>query len=258
MKLFPLLLCSLVLLATHAAAQQEPPEDPRAGELVDCGEEKVAILGRTVSKDGRFALGWTLLPTGKQAPVDWAAYDRKQPTAIMEKLSISAEEGEKGDYKVVDGLLDLQAKTFTPLASKFPYFPGKNRGDFSTLWSEERQGFRYAVVGIDARLCTLNLWLIEIGSGGPHVTDLGPAADKAVGDLMRKRDPKDHDRYGIFYQFGTTSRGDKGKPVAGFKNGTLKIRFSAEIPKGEDSDSGNITFALPKGNVTNVAADRKK
>ena len=249
-------LCLLALVVSPAFAQ-EPPDDPKAGVLVDCGGEKVAIFDGTESKDGHFALGWTIRPNRKKDPVDWSVYHRESPLDIIEKYNADAgEEPAKADYLLVNGVLDLPGKTFTSLPATGTYFPNRNRWGIGAAWPDARAGGRYALVGIEGRFATDSLFLVHLGAGAPQVTALSPEADKAVKDGMKKRDPKDFARYETSYDLEAT---DAGKPGAKFQPDSVTVHFETAVPKSEvDMDAGSITFAIPKGNVQRIVFDKKE
>ena len=257
MKIF-LLLC-LPALFTIPAAAQEPSDDTRAGILVACGGEKVAMFERTESKDGHYALGWTIRPHRKQDPVDWSAYHRENPVDMLERYpGTTDEEPEKADYLVVDGVLDLRAKTFTLLPSNAPFYPNRGHADIRVAWeSDARNGGPTALVAIGARFSTNDLFLVRLGAGAPQVTALSPEADKAVSDGMKKRDPKDYRSYETSYQL-EPSGGLASSPVK-FQPDAVTVHFETAEPKSEvNMDAGSITFALPKGSVRRVVFDKKE
>lgn len=255
------LLFGCLLLGVARLAAQQPAPTPAANPLVDCGSDKVAVFQDTTSKDGRYALGWTVRPNRKQEPVDWSIYNPDDVGAFYDKYPFVGtgddDDMAKQDYRLMDGVLDLAAKRFTPLPTDNPYFPGKNHWDVGVSWSPGRTGVRQAVVGIDARFNTYNLWLVLLKADGVQIVNLSPQADKAVAGYMRKRDPKDHARYAAIYELGEPAR-DGEPPGTVFMKGKVAIRFSAEVPKSEtDHDGGLLTVAVPKGEVLRVAPVKK-
>ena len=253
----PLFRLLLFALFAPCLSAQQPPDDPQAGVLVDCGNEKVAIFERTESKDGRFALGWTIRPNQKKDPVDWSAYHRDSPLDILEKYPTDDEHPASGDYLVLDGVLDLQQKKFTPLSSKDPYFPNYNHHGISVAWSEARGGTRYAVISNDSRFSTADLFLVRLGSAPAQVVNLSPEANKAVAERMRKRDPKDYRDYETTY-YPRDDADPGGTPRTEFRQDSVTVHFETSVPKSEvNTDTGRITFALPKGSVQHVDFDKK-
>ena len=257
-------LCLLVLAPRADGQTDQPPLD---GTLVRCGTEQVAIFGDTVSKARRFAVGWTIRPNGKQAAVDWSAYRRDDPLSFIKKYGLNANPTEDGDnpnrsgYWLVNGVLDLRAKTFSALAFESPYFPDKYRSELEAAWSLDRRGVRYGViansVGSNHTDNSVDLQLVESDLDGVHVTDLKPAADQAVKDFMRRRDPKDYKRYAWHYDFEGIGQHSEAT-LTPFKGDTLTIHFDAEVfLESNNQDAGLVSFALPKGTVVGTVADKK-
>ncbi len=260
MKPYSLLFLGIALLAARASGQVFT--HPLDGVLVDCGTEKVVIVEDTESKDGHFAAAWTLHPNGKKAPVNWSAYTRKDPAAFLVKFPVGDAPGQ-GSYSLVNGVVNLPGKTFVPLPSQDPYYPGKEHGSLRVAWSDDRQGVRYGVVGntvgSNHSENTVELFLVALGGpGGPRVADLKADADKAVRGYLHKRDPKDAPRYEWSYDFTEFAEGSKkGRPQV-FKGDTLTAHFNAEIPLEDSEDPGCVSFSLPKGNVTGIVSDKAK
>ena len=259
-----LLLC-LLALAARANGQTDPPL--LDGTLVRCGAEQVVVVEDTVSKDRRFAVAWTIRPKGKQAALSWSAYRRDDPLAFVRKCGLNdnpTEDGDdpaKSDYRLVNGVLDLRAKVFTALSFESPYFPEKYRSSLEAAWSVERHGIRYGVlannVGSNHTENTVDLQLIELGPEGVHVTDLKSAADQAVKNFLRRRDPKDYRRYDWRYDFEAVGHHSEATLTA-FKGDALTIHFDAEVfLESNNQDAGYVSFALPKGTVTGTAVDKE-
>ena len=265
LKRFCLLLLCLGFFATLAAGQNA--EVALAGALVRCGNEQVAIIEDSASKDGRFAAGWTIRPKGKQAAVDWSAYRRDDTLPFLKKYGLNDNPGKDGDdpdkssYRLVNGVLDLRAKTFTAFAFESPYFPDKYRSELEAAWSVDRHGVRYGVlansVGSNHTDNNVDLQLVAFGPGGVRVTDLKPGADQAVRNFMQRRDPKDYKRYECHYDFEAIGQHSEAT-LTPFKGDTLTIHFDAAVfLVSNNQDAGYVSFALPKGTVTGTAADKK-
>ena len=260
-----LVVLGLLALTTPARGQTDPAS--LAGTLVHCGSEQVAVIEDTVSKDGHFAAGWTIRPKGRQAAVDWSAYRRDDPSLFVRKYGLNdnptanGDDPDKSPYRLVNGVLDLRAKTFTALAFESPYFPDKDRGELEAAWSEDRHGIHYGVlansVGSNHTDHTVDLQLVEFGPGGVHVTDLKPSADRAVTDFMRRRDPKDYKRYAWHFDFEAIGPHSEAT-LTPFKGDTLTIHFDAEVfLESNNQDAGYVSFALPQGAITGTTADKK-
>lgn len=250
-----LLFLCLWTFVVRASAQTDPAA--LDGTAVRCGAEQVVIIEGTASADGRLAAGWTIRPKDKQAAVDWSAYRRNEPLAFVKKYGLNDNPGEDGDdpdksgYRLVNGAVDLRAHTFTAFASESPYFPDKYRSSLEAAWSPERRGVRYGVlandVGSNHTDNTVDLHLVQFSPGGVRVTDLKPAADRAVRDFMKRRDPKDYRRYSWHFDSEFTFQGD-----------VLTVHFDAYVfLESNNQDAGFVSFALPSGTVVSTRADEK-
>ena len=255
-----LLLCCVVWWGARASAQEFA--NPLDGTLVHCGTDNVVVFEGTESKDGHFAAGWTLRPKADKPPVNWSDYHRKDLAAFLARFVPAGdiEFPTTGDYTLVNGLLNLQTKTFTPLPSKAPFYPEEPNCDLRVAWSDGRKGTRDAavsnVVGSNHSENSVELWLVEFSAGKPRTTDLKPDADKAVGAYMAKRDPKDAAKYQWSYDFTEFEAGGKPTPAV-FKGDTLTVHFEAQIPEQDDTDSGRVSFALPTGKVTGTTSEKQ-
>ena len=147
-------------------------------------------------------------------------------------------------YQVVNGLLDLRARRFTALASRFPYFPQKNHGNMGVAWSHGSQPGKFAVVNNDARFYTIDLWLIETSDADVRVVDLIGPAEKRFRRFLRLREPKEYGSLAVTY-------GD-----VSFVHGAATIDFAAETPKSPTPSyaEGTVRVALPAGTITGVKA----
>ncbi len=241
--LWPLLLLCLTSSAGPLFAQETTRQSPR-DLLVDCGSEKVVIVPGTQGLQAGLAVAWTLRPNRKRAPVDWSLYDDLGGSWYMlQKFSVDFEHPSDGDYALLDGVVDLKRKVFTPLPSREPYFAGKNHGSLDADWSDEQNGTRYGIMANNGGghyfERTFELWLVRIDAQGTHFVELTAAADKAVRAYLRKRDPEDAAHYVWKYDF----QGDD------FQGRKLSVHFDAEIPVREDIDDGVVHFILPAGTV---------
>ena len=233
---------------------------PADGTLVRCGDDRVAVVEGTQSKDGHLAAGWTLRPKAKKPPVDWSSYHADNPDAFVAKFNPQGSvDFPDDDYQLVNGVLDLAAKTFTPLVGEAPYYPGEPHSELDAVWSEDRHGSRYGVVsnifGTNHSESTAGLWLVTLDAGGVRVADLKAEADKAVVGFLHKRDLKDAANYQ--WTFGFENDAPKGgPPMTVFKGETLTLHFVAQVPEeAKNLDAGYVKFALPKGAVTGITSD---
>ncbi len=254
MKRGLLVLGVLVWLASWTRA-----EDFEANPLVTCGTETVVVFANTVSEDERYALAWTIRPNQKKEPVDWSSYVPLDFYLFRNKYNFVSDldQTDHQDYQLVNGVVDLAAKRFTPLPSKNPYYPDRVRAGISAAWSDKRRGARYALVAIDTQLETDDLWLLTLDAPGLKPLSLTDAADKAVIKRMRKRDPWNYKYYATSYEpGGGANLNSISLPV--FRKDSVTIPFYTDVPRsGPDGDQGKITFALPKGNVLRLGFDKK-
>lgn len=248
-----------MLWSIGSAWTQAPAEDTQGDILIQCGADKVAIFADTTSKDGRFALAWTLRPNRKHDPVDWSLYRREDLGPFWEKHATEDQDWNmtNGDYLVVDGVVDLKAKKFTDLFSQQPYRPNKNHGHLAVDWSDAQGGTRYAVISNDLRFSTEDLWLVVLTARGVRVVELTSQAYKAAVAYIRKRDPKDYKNYGATYEIGKAAAdGEPSQTV--FNKDSVSIRFVQEVPKSDtDVDYGKMIFSLPQGNVVRTVPAKR-
>ena len=246
----------------HAAGQEaaDPPQDV----LVQCGDEQVSTFGDTVSKDGHYAVGWTIRAKGgKKAPAPWAEVDQNSPATASTVRLLENEDGtpRKSAYTVVDGLVDLRAKRFVPWQSQEPHYVYQARGSMSAAWCGDGSSTRYGILCNNHKgnsyEATVDLQLVVLGPDGAHFTDLKPGADTAIKAYLRKRDPKDAARYAWICEPDKPSDGDKGqRALTLFKGDTLTLPFTAAIGlETQNVDAGQVSFALPQGTVTGTVSD---
>lgn len=258
MQILRVLFLACVLSATRIGAQET--RNPLDGALVICGPDEVVILAGTESKDGAFAAGWTIRANGNYPPVDWSAYSGKNVAAFLAKYVPDDDRfPDKGGYRLVNGVVDCKARTFTPLAADDPYYPDKPYCDLLAVWSDETQSTRYGLLtnsfGNHRSESTVNLWLVVWTYRETRVLDLLPAADQAVTAYMRHRDPKDAAKY--HWTFGFDNFAKVGLlPLRVFKDHAATVHFVAEIPETtNNTDAGYVSFALPGGKVTGTRSD---
>lgn len=253
---FPVIV-ALSVAAVAALASTGEADDH--GRLVRCGSEQVALFPDTTTKDGRFAVGWTIRKHGKPGPAPWSEYDPDDQALHARMALLVGDDGapRDGEYKPVQGLVDLRAKQFTPLPSDQPEFVGRPRTNLLVRWEEAGGVARYGVIINDhdgnSWQFTNDLWLIDLASKRPRVVDLKPAADRAIGAFMKARDPEDHARYEwscALDRMASPNHYDV------FRGHALTLPFSAEIPdEPKNVDAGFVQFALPGGAVRSCTPD---
>ena len=228
-------------------------------KLVDLGGMKIVIFEDTKSRDGHYALGWTILPVDKKAPaVDWSRWDSDNP-ASMNKYEMRDEEHPQARYEGVDCVVDLRQKFFLHLPAAFPDYPHKNRGYFVASWGPEIKGVRHAFVQIDARFYTTDLWLVTLGPDGMKQKQIVEALNKQVLTVLRDKRPVDFDQYGITFPVSSTAAGGAGKVT--YHSQTADVPFYAEIPKSMVQSSmvaGTVTVDLKNGGVGKAESDTQR
>ena len=209
---------------------------------LDCGQEKVVVAESTASEDGHFAAAWTIQPKGDKPAVDWSAYERENPLALVDRYGVNsnptAGPGDENDpgksgYLLLNGVVDLAAKRFMPLTTDDPWFPYKTRAALRAVWSTDRHGVRYAAIGntVGSKYTegNVDLWLVELNAQGMNVVDLKPGADEAVQGFLHRHDPKDADQYQWSFSFDDKDEKTKGLHT-GFKQDVLALHFIATVP----------------------------
>lgn len=258
MRFFVLVIAVAGVVLASLASADAPKAD---ATLVQCGADQVAIFPGTTSKDGRFAVGWTIRAHGKPGLEPWAVYDPDDPALHGRMSLLLDDEGalRKGDYTPVVGLVDLHAKQFTVLPTEEPPFPGQARADLSVRWYEPKGVARYGVIinnhdGNSAQF-TIAMSLIDVSGKQARVVSLKAAAEQAIGKFLQARDPKDHARYEWRCDLDRISSAGRA-PYDAFSSGGLTLPFEADIPgEPKNVDAGLVSFSLPSGAVRGSTPD---
>ena len=246
-----------LLVGLCQASAQQPVTQPIPNALVDCGNDKVIVFDKTASKDGRYTMGWTIRPKEQQPPVDWSGYNPKRFWDTQNKYLSDDGDESKNSYLVVDGVLDMVNKTFTPLPSKHPYYPAPPRLTPSAAWSDDQQGTHTGLFCLGGISSTEELWLVTIDAQGTHLKNLFPDADKAVQDYVRERDPKNYRSYKLACILGTHER--LGEDSTAFGDHSVSVHFNSSKPESRFVDyDGHISFTLPQGTVADITAAKVK
>ena len=201
-------------------------------------------------------MGWTIHPKEHQPPVDWSGYDPKRSWDTQRKYV--SDDGDKSEdaYLLVNGVLDIVNKTFTPLPSKDPY-PGPYRLSPSAAWSDDQQGNRTGLFCVGGASSTEELWLINIDAQEIRLKNLFPDADKAVQDYVRQRDPQNYRSYKLACILGMYK--GLGELSTVFGDHSVSVHFNASKPESRSVDyDGHITFSLPQGAVADITAAKVK
>jgi len=223
--------------------------------VVDAGSSKAVVFEETVSPDGHYAVGWTILPRNKSKPVDWSLWDPEEPSKLIDSYVDPDAYQDKGDYELINCLIDLKGKKLLELPTDDPDYPRKNRGYIVTYWKPTGQGTRYALVESDARYSTENLWLIRIDSAGMHQTDLAKEMQKAVDPVVEEKRPIANHGYETTFSLSPDDA-THTVPVV-FNDSTVTIPFSSDIPKFGDENSevdGTVIIKLPEGTVQKASS----
>ncbi|HWB60662.1 MAG TPA: lysozyme inhibitor LprI family protein [Chthoniobacteraceae bacterium] len=274
---------------------RDSAEDHERFRLTDVGGTKVVIFTKTVSPDGRYGLGWTVLPVDKKktSRVDWSEWDAHD-CCSMDEYHIRDKDDPTAPYESVDCMVDLKEKKILRLptdspASAFyqaaftdaegsaydfwhdPGFTGYDHGYFAAAWGPEVHGRRYALIENDEYddpcpkfphawylLRTHNLWLVTIDATGMRQREVTPLLDMAVAPLLADKRPADFDLFGVTYPVHPGHVTDKG---AVFHGETATIPFDAEsmaeIEKPQ-AVSGTVVLRLADGRVSNQRSDAER
>ena len=125
------------------------------------------------------------------------------------------------------------------------YFPGQNHRSLDTLWGPDVQGLRFGVVNYGGRWDSREVLLIETDGKSLRQSSLKTLLDAKAKDFIKtalhSSKAGNADQYAIAYNLQSVVNPDAaysaGSPV------TVKIGFSAEIPKG-DTDAIEATMTV--------------
>lgn len=218
-------------------------------KLVDLGGIKVVIFEDTKSRDGHYALGWTLRPVDKKAPaVDWSKWNPDDRRS-MDQYDTQGEPTQAAPYQDVDCVVDLQRQKILPLASEAPFCPHNTHGGFYASWGPEMEGHRCALVQINASFCTLKFWLVIIDKNGMRLVELTPALTKRVLQVTLDKRPEANP---AAYEYGVMVGAGGKRAEISFHAQLADIPFEADTPHRWNSTSkiaGWITVRLPEGTI---------
>jgi hypothetical protein len=248
--------CWLLVLLFGLSASAENVTSQR---LVDVGGGKAVVFEETVSPDGRYAIGWTILVRNNAKPVDWSQWK----PADSEKFAWSYDDpmsDEEQNYSLVRCIVDLNAKSLVVLPAD------RERSDFpekaaDIVWSESEHGRLYALVqfgnGAWTRnsTWTMDFWLITIDSTGIHQANLVDTFYKAMQPVLHEKRPL----YFFAYETAYLLQGGKASiKKASFTDSSATIAFKADDPElifDSSAVEGSLTFLLSDGVVTKVSSD---
>jgi uncharacterized protein YecT (DUF1311 family) len=230
------------------------------GAPIDCGADKVVLFDDATSKDGRYAIGWTLRARDPKAkPVDWKLWDPDSPYDLFDKYDYLDENlGYPGvrprvtPYELFECAVDLKKKRLLALRSDWPYWPNKNHADFQVVWSNATDGTQYAIVKNNARWFTENLWLVTAEESGMREMELSTRLNVEVAKIVKAKRPLTYTRFGLNW-LANSDGTDVTTNI--FTGSTVRLGFAAMIPKGDDSVEGSMTVSLARGGITKVVCD---
>jgi uncharacterized protein YecT (DUF1311 family) len=240
MKIALLALCCAALASIAAIAKADD-----ADRLVDCGKFKAVIMTDTESKDGRYAVGWTITPTKKGLkPVNWLLWNPNDRNKLLDRyhiLDVDAPGDYWSDYLVVD----LQAKQALDLPAEF----GTVRGDIDAVWSKPAHGVRHGLLNFEYHHGT-GVFLVNIDEKGTmHLIDPGEVMDDAI-DSACTRPKKEHGR-GVWVPEYSVGAGS-------FHETYADVQFTAQLMNTDDdvpAVDGTVRLRLSDGKVMQVVAD---
>lgn len=225
----------LVLLAlaagAHFAVAAEAPVD---AVPINVKGERITLVEGTLSADGRYAAGWTVIPKKGQRPVDWSKRDKEDSRFYEDYI-------ENKGYSVVDMIVDLPRRAIgATLAFTDPYFGGKNHGDLHAVFGPERDGHRYALALSAGKWEPRDVVLLDLAADGATQSDVRKVLDEAVAKYIRtQRNPKGYTTDYMIYRLPEIGL------VTGFSDATtVRVPFVSTIPKDEVSPSFNGTVQL--------------
>jgi len=227
------------------------PINGDSDRLVDCGKFKAVIIHGTESKDGRYALGWTLRRINKKAEaINWSLWNGGADELLehyhMEEVG---NDSASDDYSVDYYAVDLRNKKSVEIPADYQVIHGSpyGRGSISAVWSGDIAGKQYGILLFDyigsTELDMVSLSGKEMQCNGPY------GLDDTVEAQLPKNTPLD--RYGIYFHVGEDVEGRK-LPV--FHGPYADIIFNIGIRHDADAPSaaGILTVRLADGKVMHV------
>jgi len=225
--------------------------------LIGTDKGKGLLFSGMGSKDGRFALGWTVRPVKNgDEPVDWSRWDPTDPDKLLRHYDWQSYGLQPPPpYQAVDFVIDLQTRVTADLPTDNAYWPWKRDCQMVTAWRAGPDGRLYALVENDYGESTENFWLLKLSGKGMVVKEMTADLRKAVNGILRERRPEVAAAdYMVSYRL-------KGNEEAEKEGGLFDIPFVANAPisdQGEFQLSGTATIRLLDGTVAGVASDAKR
>jgi len=221
------------------AGQGAEPDQP-----IDFGNLKIVLFHDTASGNGRYAVGWTIRPRGKNTkPVDWSLWTSTEDTvAFQNRYPWDDDNAKEPSYELADFVVDLKDRTALELNGSWepPRYPRVN-------WSSEINGRTYALLNKDHHFGTRDLRLIVIDHAGMRAINILERTDNALDQYLQKLRPADFERFFATYYTLQT-----------FNEKHASLSFEADDLKDTTADSeihGSVTISLPDGQIQNVWSD---
>ena len=229
--------------------------------LVDTDIGKAMHFPSLGSKDGRYAVGWTIQPVEKnQPPVDWSHWDPTNPDKVLRLYDWQCYDNEtalKLPYQAVDFVLDTHSSKTVQLPSEFSNWPGKRDGwDMIANWCTVPEGRRYGLIANGGgEIDDGNFWLVTLREEPMRSQDIAPIMRKTVDGLLHERRPE------IPLTDFLVSYPLKPNKETVSTNGLVEIPFLADplvSDEGEFQLSGMVTVRLEDGTVAGISSDQKR
>ena len=217
--------------------------------LFDAGPLKVVILSDTKSKDGRYALGWTLNRVNKKAEtVDWSLWDADESKMLDHyHMSDAGNDSGPADYSVDYFAVDLRNKKALKIPAEYQRIHGSPYGGGSAVWSENVNGKRYGLFQFDYIGAT-GVFLASLTWKEMELIDVG-GMDEVVDAQLPKHTSLD--KYIIIYR---VTEDVAGRELPVFHGPYADIIFAIDIRHDADAPSafGILTLRLADGKVVHV------
>ena len=227
--------------------------------LVDTDMGKALLFPGLSSKDGRYAVGWTVQAARKdEPPVDWSHWDPTDPDKLLRLYDwqrYTEENGMTLPYEAIDFVLETHTGKTAKLPTEMPNWPGKRNGwEMIANWCSGLAGRRYGLIESDQEdIDDGNFWLVVLS--GMQVKDVTTTMRKAVDGLLRERRPE------VAASDFLVSYRLKAGEEATDKGDLVDVPFVANAPssdQGEFQLSGTVTIRLSDGTVAGVSSDEKR
>ena len=241
----------LLLLATLWFASAATAKADDSDRLVDLGKFKAVIIHGTESKDGRYAVGWTIRTLKKGLkPVDWSFWDPDDSHKILDHYHMLEADG-SDNYEVDYFAIDLKGKTTLAIPIDFYGI----HGGVTAAWSGDTGGKRYGLLQFDHKWGT-SVFLAGIDARGMQLDDVTEDMAGAVEAILPRGDsPNASNNIYVTYFYVTRDSDDKQLQV--FHGAYADISFDSIAPHNQDSPGadGTVRLRLADAKVMRVSGD---